>query len=79
MWQAFQQDERCMNRSKQRQKEEAMQTACLGFQNLSDVAARQVRDSLKVTAVCLGSTYLCSQGAGKVAEQQVLARHRQSQ
>lgn len=68
-----------MDSSKQRQNEKTLQIVCLGFQDFSDVAAGEVRDSLKVAALCLGSTYLCSQGAGKVAEQQVLARHSQSQ
>lgn len=52
---------------------------CLWLQDLSDVAAGEVRHAFKVAAFCLGSPDFGGQGAGKVAEQQVLARHRQPQ
>lgn len=60
-------------------RQKAEENGCLGFQDFCDVAAREVRNPLKVAALCLGSAYLCRQGARKVAEEQVLARHWQPQ
>lgn len=51
----------------------------LGLEDLSDVAARQVRYALKIAALCLGCTDLGCQGACKVAEKQILPSHRQAQ
>lgn len=51
----------------------------LGFEDLSDIAARQVGHALKVAALCLGCTDLGRQGACEVAEKQVLPSHRQPQ
>ena len=48
----------------------------LGLEDLSDVAARQVRHALKIAPLCLGSSDLSSQSASKVAEEQVLASDR---